>query len=666
MPIKQLPRIRPQQLELEVIYDLTGGLNDNANQVTLQDNELSDGKNMKLGADSLWTGRGGIYRYGNLVKGNSDILGLFEFQKASDGTTKQIATAGTDIFVYASGEWAAQGEATTAANKAEMINSKSTAYWCNGQDDMKKYDGSSWTTMGDFPVGTAGVDDQPHGLEYFKERIIAWNTDNQPQRIYYSDQSAETTTATNYFDINEPVVACVELADSFLLTFSETKVYRTDYFIFTGTTYDPDKLKRLIVGEGTRAQRSVKRIGNLIYYIGRDGIMVTDGTVSKNISKTRLGTLWGTLNQNYLSNACAGIDGDNYVLSVSTSGTVNDVIITYDTVKDIFYVKWDNVNISCFENFTTSGIKSLYGGDDSGVGQVFSFNNTNIYDEGVDTEYVSETVQDGDNNLASGTTTRVAQSFKLSEDLNILAVEALLKKVSGTTTELTVRIETDSSSKPSGTLANTSATTTITAFTGTSYLWKKAEFTTPFYLNASTTYWLVIQHTTEGAGDSIYAWGSDDSSPTYTNGNIATYASSAWTADADKDALFRVIHKDAYDKYITTKGYYLSDPQKTKKVKNVYVEADSSGDWNVTIGLKSDLYDSYNENFVNLSGNAPIRGSVVRGNFIRGTQQIVQEFIEPDDFRARMVKIRAYNNRIEENFKIRGMEINYQTINLLR
>jgi hypothetical protein len=35
-------------------------------------------------------------------------------------------------------------------------------------------------------------------------------------------------------------------------------------------------------------------------------------------------------------------------------------------------------------------------------------------------------------------------------------------------------------------------------------------------------------------------WGVDGSSPSYSAGTFATYASSAWTADATKDAIFTV------------------------------------------------------------------------------------------------------------------------------
>ena len=651
-------------MESKSVYNLTGGWNDNSNQSELSDAEISDGRNVILGNDSLWTGRGGIQYKGNYIGPTGDILGIYEYYRPSTGVQYVYAVYNTDVYLLTSGEWVLQSRTLTTGKKASFATGNDCMYIANGYDEVEKLSGTTWSQLADFPVGSAAATDIPNGLTFFKERIIGWNTTTHPNRVYYSNQSLETIGALNYFDTLGPVKCCIPFADDYMLTFTEDHVYRMDYFIFSGAQYDPNTLKELSIGEGTVAQRSVIQIGNFIYYLSNSGFMKCNESEAINISDMKIKNFFSTLNKAYLSSAASGRLGHLWYIAVSVDGTTNDHILIYDTLKGIWYPPFDGKNISCFATITEASVQSLIGGEDGGFGQAYSLNNTNIYDEEVNTSYVAG--QDADSAITAATTVRKAQSFQVDVDCYVTSAEALLKKVSGTTTGLTVRVETDSSSKPSGTLADTNATSTITVFTGTAYTYKKAEFTTPFRLLADTTYWLVIQHTTEATGDSAYAWGSDDSSPAYTSGNLATYAAAAWTADTTKDLLFRVNVKASYEKYIVTKGYYLSDPQKDKKIRKIFTESMALGSYFEDIGVNTDLYSNYTTFSVDLAGNSPIRGSVVRGSFTRGTQAKIKEYLEPDDIRGKMIKLRYYNENIDENFKVVGSVINYQTIQLLR
>ena len=134
-----------------------------------------------------------------------------------------------------------------------------------------------------------------------------------------------------------------------------------------------------------------------------------------------------------------------------------------------------------------------------------------------------------------------AQSFQLAAGQTLKGLELYLKKNAGTPGDITVRIETNTAGVPSGTLADASATGTITAFTTATYSWVSINFSTSFALSASTVYWIVLK-IAAGANDNNYAWGTDGSTPSYSNGNMAASADGGgtWTADTAKDALFRV------------------------------------------------------------------------------------------------------------------------------
>lgn len=658
-----LPPVVGTSLEKKAIYNLTGGFNDNTNQNALSDEEISDGLNVILGDDQLWTGRGGNHTVGNYLGATTKIQGLHEYFRPSTGARTIIAAYNTKLFTLSSGEWADAGVTLTTGHDVQFTNGNDCAYYTNGVDTFGKLSNTTWSTLANFPVSGGGATNQPHGIDFWKERIICWNTDAFPNRVYYSNAEAETTSATNYFDLPEPVIGGAAVGDAFYLLFTENQIYRVDNFIFTGAQFDPNDVQPLLPEKGAVSQRGIIRAGNLIYFPARDGFYVTDGSIVKSISDGRIENFFASLSQTYLSRAAAGLDGTRIRWAVSVSGTNNDREIMYDYIKGIWYPPSDNCSFSCYIPTIASSAPALYAGEDQAIGTVYQLNQTTPYDEKVEQQYVAG--QDADEECAGATATRVAQSFQVTEDLELTSVALYLKKASGTTTELTVRIETDSSGVPSGTLV-TNGSSTIAAFSATSYAWKEASFSTSPMLMAGTTYWLVLHHTTEGSGNSVYNWGSDGSSPTYTSGNAANYASSTWTADANTDCLFRIYHKDAYDKYIVTKGFYLSDPQLRKRIKRLYIEAESLGAWFLNVGIGADGYDSYSEYSVDLTANAPIRGSVTRGQFVRGTQEGVRKFLRTSGLKARMLRIRYRNPNHSENFKVIGTEVNYQTIKTLR
>ena len=141
-----------------------------------------------------------------------------------------------------------------------------------------------------------------------------------------------------------------------------------------------------------------------------------------------------------------------------------------------------------------------------------------------------------------GTETAQAQGFQLDATSKVKGVQVYLKKSAGTPGDITVTIETNSTDKPSGTLADASATATIPAFTTSTYGWINVEFASNFSLAATTTFWIVLK-TAAAANDQNYSWAADGSSPGYAGGTMAvsTDGASTWAAVAGTDAYFRVL-----------------------------------------------------------------------------------------------------------------------------
>lgn len=137
---------------------------------------------------------------------------------------------------------------------------------------------------------------------------------------------------------------------------------------------------------------------------------------------------------------------------------------------------------------------------------------------------------------------RVAQGFQLSiSNLLITAIEVgRYTGTSGTPTgDWTLRIETDSSGVPSGSLANSNASVTVTppAESGT----VKGTFSTPFILSASTQYWIVINCDNQSTSNNWKV--SAKLNGSYSGGCIASSTNGTWLAYSSHDMYFKVYGK---------------------------------------------------------------------------------------------------------------------------
>ena len=156
-----------------------------------------------------------------------------------------------------------------------------------------------------------------------------------------------------------------------------------------------------------------------------------------------------------------------------------------------------------------------------------------------------QTGQDADQELTGADTGNIAQSFQVAADSEIYSLELWMKKLGTPFGQMSVQIETNSSGVPSGTILGSSSSEAVSASQlGTDYGWVEFSFLEPVKVTASTTYWIVLGG--EAGYDTAYVsattaavWGIADTG-SYTGGNLATYAASAWTDVTAKDALFRL------------------------------------------------------------------------------------------------------------------------------
>jgi hypothetical protein len=178
-------------------------------------------------------------------------------------------------------------------------------------------------------------------------------------------------------------------------------------------------------------------------------------------------------------------------------------------------------------------------------GKIYSWDGATTYTELYDARRLTSFEAGTDENLivgdVGGVETAQSQGFKVTTTTKVKAVQVYIKKNAGTPGDITCTIETDSSAKPSGSLANALATATIPAFATATYGWITVEFSGQFSLTGGTTYHVVLK-TAAAANDQNYAWAADGSSPGYADGamSVSVDGGSTWNT-ATKDAYFRVL-----------------------------------------------------------------------------------------------------------------------------
>jgi hypothetical protein len=169
----------------------------------------------------------------------------------------------------------------------------------------------------------------------------------------------------------------------------------------------------------------------------------------------------------------------------------------------------------------------------------------------------------GTGNVLDATTDYLAQGFQVDTTASCAYINLLLLKV-GTPGTITIRIETDVTGSPSGTLVNANATATIAASAlSTSANWNTVNFTA-FTLTASTQYHIVIRPSATSDGSNYVQW-LGSTSNVYANGSlkISTNSGSTWAATSTTlDAGFivylqtkcRMGHTVLYNKMILGNG----------------------------------------------------------------------------------------------------------------
>ena len=179
-------------------------------------------------------------------------------------------------------------------------------------------------------------------IEQYGERLFASGNPDNPNELYFSEIADptywKTTSVIQAISDDGDVITGLKEFHSGLLVFKAGYIY-----VWYGVDPTTDVVfKRVNADTGTKAYRTIQRVGNKLFYLGDDGVyrlnaievdMIATDKVSKTIEPIFENIKYYADNKHYLNTACAIFDRGRYILNIPT---------TYVGVNDTTAVHFDN------------------------------------------------------------------------------------------------------------------------------------------------------------------------------------------------------------------------------------------------------------------------------------------------------------------------------------
>ena len=670
-----------------IIKGLTGELNTSDSDLDIKDHQLSGGYNIIPISDTSLGKRDGTSLYGNFL-GTGGVDGGFSFT-GSNGTQEELVVWNGSLWRLVAGVWTqVTGVTLQATHPCEAVYSPDLdkLYIVNGLDNVVKY--AAGSTSGDqtdaaFPKGKY--------IALYQGIFIVTGVTGFLEQVYYSTAFVDTFPAGFHFALSgefDPVITGVlNYNNIMLMIFTKRRIFRLQNFVFDGTQTWASNLYELPSDFGAIYSRTIQIVNGRIYFLGQSldsgtsavAVYMTDGYTSVNISYGKIRGTTSLINAAGAETACAVSDSVYYrcfVPLTSFDSDQNLMGLVYDTAKNIFLTpekKFVN-NVAAPAMFWTAehqGKVQVFFGTQN-FGSVYQMHtNSGLSDELMDDiNWIGSNDVAVDANPAKRfSTSFINNHYNATGFVPISKVVLFIKKNAGTTTDLVVRIETDSGNAPSGTLAGSNLTATIPAFATGTYSKFMIDFLTTNLLQGGQKYWIVVQHATEGAGNSQYYVLADTTGTNgFTNGSLSTYASGAWTTSAvGNSGVFVVFLAHMIQAAFVTKAYLPYDGRQFQMKRYEVFFSDLTaqatimqlglidGAYNTVRNIALTLFNSGAAIFgtVANSGSGIIYGTTTNGGSGQIYGQIIRMlyFGSIDNYSDRIIKLSIGNDFPEQQFE---------------
>jgi hypothetical protein len=548
---------------------------------------IVDGKNMIcLETDSI-ENRGGQRVFGN-------YLGSGEGQAFSyrdkDGLVNNLLVHGTKLYYLTGGNWVEVSGITLTANlKMSGVYSpfSNSFYLSNGTDNVVKYSGAgSASSMAGMKKGT--------GIAFFDNRLVAWGVAGQPDLLWVYDIASETVGADSYIRTEGKILNLVEYAYRSAILITTVKIYRVPGLTSTPVAAGAEGLFIIPSDNGACGSRASALVGGSIMFAGLSNdsgieLYYTNGQVCTAFGSMKIKETLLDINVAYAENIV--MVNDSGILRMAYT-PVGGVLNTKEILYDYGTFKYSPVQEYAFgissyaEARVNNGKKLIVADQTYGITRELEYSHADLLVAAV------QSTNNTDTNISGSSTTRVSQSFTLPTSVaafqskKIVGGAILIKKNTGTTAELKVRIETTAAGLPSGTLAHSAYEAVIAAFSETTYAYKTFSFSNQDALAGSTDYHLVVKHTVEGSGSSQYQLGTNNAGG-YSGGSMQTYAAGSWTDVPGSDLAFVLFYEEDIESYVTQTSN-LGNDVNPKRIMRHAVQGSSELGCNAFIGISNE------------------------------------------------------------------------------
>lgn len=310
----------------------TGGVNLIDPQYELSNKEARDARNI------IASVRGAIRkRNGNatFATGASDFESVFagvspSLMIAQQGSTLQSVSTGGALTSLATGLSASARWEWVAASPS---GGQGPYYGVNGVDTPRYV---STTSTGGTWTASAGSIPNGKYLAYMSNRVLVTGDASFPSRVYGSKILDPRTFASPDgwavdLDASDGLpITGISSVGPYALVFKESKTW-VIYDLDTGAN------RRLTDSVGCVSHRSIVETPKGTFWLARDGIYRSTGQGVERVSQ-RIQPLLESLVASNITQACGAFFADHYYLSISTSGTSNNLLLDYDLTLDCWWI----------------------------------------------------------------------------------------------------------------------------------------------------------------------------------------------------------------------------------------------------------------------------------------------------------------------------------------
>ena len=370
------------------IDNFAGGLNLGVDESLLKTNESSNAENVDISTGVLQTGTGSKEYAVDKLNNIKTVMTYYR-----NNVPMLIVSANGSLWKYQDNKYVfiAGGFKSDIWDSVNyQMFGEDVLILTNGVDNVKVYNGAIRDLKREGNNSDPNKEDNkaPKGkfVEVHYERLficsdeyvyISKDLDFDDFTTPVDEDNVETNqhgaVIQNYTSDGSKAIGMKVVFDEIII-FKERSLYK----IF-GSTPSSYQISTIFSNSGSIADNSIVATNKGAYFINNEGIYLYDG-VNCNLVSQKILPLFKGVTKEFLSNACATIHNNNYVLALpSTNNKLNDYIIEYN-LMDKIYTKKTGINVN---RFTKADDKTIFVNDtgmyEYGEGRTYNKQNINSF-----------------------------------------------------------------------------------------------------------------------------------------------------------------------------------------------------------------------------------------------------------------------------------------------